>query len=227
MNIHLKNEAEMKKKRMDSAERRDLILKAAKHVFSQFGYEGARTRQIAQEAQVSEALIYRHFPSKMALYEAVMEQIYRQQDSYFDLFRMEEANAAGLVRAVKSYFNLIASDSENSRKQDARMLLASLIGDGNLAGQIYQRAQKINAELSRGAHENARKTGEMTGKPLDTANTTMFIEHVGTMIGAITMLPAEIQPYSCSNQQLATEAVWFCCRGMGLPDEVIARHVDN
>lgn len=221
----------MKQKRMPATERRSLILQAAKRIFSQYGFDGARTLQIAREAQVSEALLYRHFPSKSALYDAVMQQIYKEQDSHFDMLRLQEESAAGLVQTLKTYFHSVVDQSENEseshKRQDFRMLLASLAGDGEFASLVYRRALAVNVPSTREAYAQARKSGELTGKALDTANTTMFIEHVGTMIGAIHMLAEKARPYSTAGKNLATEATWFCCRGIGLSDEVIARHIGD
>jgi TetR/AcrR family transcriptional regulator len=58
--------------RLDRAERRDLIIDAARRVFLDCGFAGARTQRIAREADVTEALLYRHFPSKEALFEAAV-----------------------------------------------------------------------------------------------------------------------------------------------------------
>lgn len=48
------------------------ILEAALRMFSQKGYSGATTREMAREAGVSEMTLFRHFPSKEALFEAVL-----------------------------------------------------------------------------------------------------------------------------------------------------------
>lgn len=48
------------------------ILKAAKTVFFQKGYDGTRTRDIATEANVNLAMLNYHFKSKEQLYEMVM-----------------------------------------------------------------------------------------------------------------------------------------------------------
>ena len=53
---------------------RDAILDAARHVFGRDGYHGASLRQIAAEAQVSEALLYRYFPGKDRLFEAAVTE---------------------------------------------------------------------------------------------------------------------------------------------------------
>src|SRR5437763_1075397 len=60
--------------RLKGEERRQLILEAARRVFLETGFAGARTRRIAEEAGITEALLYRFFPSKLAIYEAAVLQ---------------------------------------------------------------------------------------------------------------------------------------------------------
>ncbi|HEY1973906.1 MAG TPA: helix-turn-helix domain-containing protein [Pseudonocardia sp.] len=58
--------------RLTTQARRELILEAARSVFVQHGYSGSRTKMIAQAAGVSEALVFSHFDSKDALFEAAI-----------------------------------------------------------------------------------------------------------------------------------------------------------
>ncbi len=51
---------------------REKILSAALQLFSQRGYLGAATRQIAREAGVAEVTLFRHFGSKEKLFEEVI-----------------------------------------------------------------------------------------------------------------------------------------------------------
>lgn len=61
---------------MTAADRRAQIAESARRVFAANGYAATRTRDIAAEAGVNEAMIYRHFPSKEELFEAsVIESI--------------------------------------------------------------------------------------------------------------------------------------------------------
>ncbi len=53
---------------------REKILKSALQLFSQKGYLGATTREIAQEAGIAEVTLFRHFPSKQQLLEEVMNR---------------------------------------------------------------------------------------------------------------------------------------------------------
>ncbi len=48
------------------------LLDAALKVMSRKGYEGSRTREIAREAGVSEATLFKHFPTKRDLLSALM-----------------------------------------------------------------------------------------------------------------------------------------------------------
>lgn len=53
---------------------RDKILESALRVFAETGFRGATTRRIAQEADVNEVTLFRHFPTKEELITAAIEQ---------------------------------------------------------------------------------------------------------------------------------------------------------
>src|SRR5438309_7803084 len=59
--------------RMSCDERKDRILAAVRRIFARKGLEGTTTRELAKGAGVSEALLYKHYPSKEALYQAMLE----------------------------------------------------------------------------------------------------------------------------------------------------------
>jgi TetR/AcrR family transcriptional regulator len=66
-------EGKPESKRVPGAERRRLILESARDVFQRSGFEGARIKEIAEQAGIAEAMIYRHFPSKEELFnEAIL-----------------------------------------------------------------------------------------------------------------------------------------------------------
>lgn len=58
--------------RLSADQRREQIINAARQVFEQSGFDGARTRDLAAAAGVNEALLYRHFGSKEDLFEAAV-----------------------------------------------------------------------------------------------------------------------------------------------------------
>jgi TetR/AcrR family transcriptional regulator len=59
--------------RMSATDRQRQLLETALHVFSRKGFKGSTTKEIASAAGITEAIIFQHFPSKEALYSAVLE----------------------------------------------------------------------------------------------------------------------------------------------------------
>lgn len=59
---------------MKHTERRDQLIQAATKLFSQKGFHGTTTKEIAAAAEVTEALIFRYFPTKENLYKTVIEE---------------------------------------------------------------------------------------------------------------------------------------------------------
>ena len=58
---------------MAGEERRHQIVSVAMRLFSQRGFRGTTTKEIAQAAGVSEAIIFRHFATKDELYAAILD----------------------------------------------------------------------------------------------------------------------------------------------------------
>jgi AcrR family transcriptional regulator len=217
----------MARKRVSGTERKTLILDAARLVFARYGYDGAKTLQIAREAKVSEALVYRHFPSKLALYRAVLRQIFREQDESWQALGMRAPGAEGIVQSLKSYFNAVIVEPEGQMQIGFRMTLASLAGDGHFASLIYRRSQRRNLRAIVAAQEEARQAGDIVGEKLDIGDTSMFTEHVGTMLNAMRALAEASRPYHRDGTSLVRDAVWFCSRGIGMTDAAIARYIDD
>ena len=63
--------------RLSARDRRQQILEVASGIFARKGYDGATTREIAEEAGVNEALLFRHFPTKDNLYWTMLEELCR------------------------------------------------------------------------------------------------------------------------------------------------------
>jgi len=59
--------------RMAGEERRQQIIRVAVHLFSQRGFRGTTTKEIAQAAGISEAMVFRHFATKDELYAAIID----------------------------------------------------------------------------------------------------------------------------------------------------------
>ncbi|HXZ28779.1 MAG TPA: TetR/AcrR family transcriptional regulator [Terriglobales bacterium] len=59
--------------RFSAQDRRQQIMQVAMELFARQGFKGTTTRQIADQAGVNEAIVFRHFPCKDDLYWSVIE----------------------------------------------------------------------------------------------------------------------------------------------------------
>ena len=60
--------------RMAGEKRRLQILIVAVRLFSQRGFRGTTTKEIAHAAGISEAMVFRHFATKEELYAAILDR---------------------------------------------------------------------------------------------------------------------------------------------------------
>lgn len=100
--------------RMRKADRKRQLLEHAKELFVTLGYQNTTTEKIAQAAQVSEPVLYRHFPSKKALFLEVLQEI---RAATLNRWRAETANLTdplGKLHAIADMY--LGSTREQARE---------------------------------------------------------------------------------------------------------------
>jgi AcrR family transcriptional regulator len=71
------------KQRMPAAERRELVLDAAVAEFAVHGLAGTSTENVARQAGISQPYLFRLFPTKKALFLALVDRCFRRvQDTF-------------------------------------------------------------------------------------------------------------------------------------------------
>jgi hypothetical protein len=136
---------------------------------------------------------------------------------------LPEPSTKGMIESIRNYVEIMLSDTEDRMHEGLRMLLASLAGEGGYASLIYRRAQRKMQSRIAAAMQAARDAGDLQGRELGEKNLAMFQEHLGTMLNMVRALPNHAQLYDEDNDRLIRDAVWFCCRGIGLTHEAILR----
>jgi len=63
--------------RLKAPQRREQLIEVATRLFAEYGYEATTTARIAQEAGVTEPILYRHFESKQELFVAIVRDVSR------------------------------------------------------------------------------------------------------------------------------------------------------
>jgi AcrR family transcriptional regulator len=108
--------------RMAAGERRTQIAQVAMRLFSERGFRGTTTKEIAQAAGVSEAIIFRHFATKDDLYTAIIDL------KSCDGFAAEQPDGGASSAAIEELRALVgdAMERRDDREVFRRMALAMM-----------------------------------------------------------------------------------------------------
>src|SRR4030043_1329395 len=100
------------KKKLTAARRREQILQGAMQLFAQKGFRGTTTREIARRLRISEALMFKYFPSKEALYRAIIQKrMGGSEEMFFPKEAIQAKDDRQVFRSIAS--NLIARNTED------------------------------------------------------------------------------------------------------------------
>ncbi|HEV7475617.1 MAG TPA: TetR/AcrR family transcriptional regulator [Pyrinomonadaceae bacterium] len=123
-----------------SAEARKLqILRVAVSLFSQRGFVGTTTKEIAQAAGVSEAMVFRHFATKQELYSAILDHKACSGDSMNPEQMVAEALKQKDDRGVFERLALGALNHHEFDPEFQRLLLHSALEGHELAEMFFEK----------------------------------------------------------------------------------------
>src|SRR5919197_796560 len=102
-----------RRKLSTAGERRESAIQAATRVFAERGYHGTPTMEIAREAGISQAYLFRLFPTKSELFGAVVERcLQRVHDAIADAAREAQANGEPVKPAMGAAYGQLLEDRE-------------------------------------------------------------------------------------------------------------------
>lgn len=126
--------------RMTGDKRREQILATAVSLFSQRGFSGTTTKEIARAAGVSEAMVFRHFSKKSEIYDAILEN-----KACHDGIRFPWEENPVLQEAIKNkddykvFFNIAlnALTKQQADENFMRLLFYSALEEHELADRFF------------------------------------------------------------------------------------------
>ena len=124
---------------MSSDNRRQQLIRIAIDLFSRKGFSGTTTKEIARAAGVTEAIIFRHFPTKNDLYSAILD--YKAEELHSDEW-LEELGEYAARREDETLFReVIARIIEHHRtdRNFMRLMLYSALEDHSLTNKFKDR----------------------------------------------------------------------------------------
>ena len=152
---------------MAGGERRLQILRVAMRLFSQRGFRGTTTKEIAHSAGVSEAMVFRHFATKEELYSAILDHKACHHETMDPLRVVADAIAKKDDQAV---FEGIALDALNQHDCDPefhRLLLHSALEEHELAQMFWEKfVRRVYAFLGEYIRQRQRDGAMIQIEPL-------------------------------------------------------------
>jgi AcrR family transcriptional regulator len=212
--------------RMTSDLRRQLILGAAKRCFARNGFAGTTTKSVAAAAAISEGLLFKHFPSKAALYAEILAEECEADPDLAHLLGQEPSTGTlvELVRGMVGHFMHISDDEEEAQR--LRLMTTSHLDDGEFARLLYAKVGDLIGPVFAASMESAVAAGDASRIGSEPLNLFWFAHHT-VLMAALTKLPA-IPCLSYGNDAgVERQLCEFILRGIGLNEAAIASHLDR
>ena len=209
--------------RMSADERKTAIIKSCLPLFVEKGFKATTTKQLAAAAQVSEALLYKHFPSKKEIYKAIQDYCCTNLDDHKQWLTSLPNSTKSLVSCVEMFMDVAfrASAANSSDKDFSRLMFNSLLDDGEFARIFHESGCNPWRAKVKLCLEAAIQVGDVTLKEEPANLSSWFVQHLH--VGAIILnMPSQrVVQYENSFDDMAKVAVRFCLRGLGLKEELI------
>src|SRR5437660_1722675 len=171
--------------KLSGEERRAAIIAAVRQVFAEKGFHGTTTRELADAAGVSEALLFKHFPNKEALFSAMLFACCKAEDhgKFERLFALQPSTST-LVLMVHFMASRILSACGAGEEMSIqnRLMLRSFAEDGEFARLALRRPAEYWIPKVVECLEAAVAAGEALAGPVPAHAAAWFGHHLPVIL---------------------------------------------
>jgi AcrR family transcriptional regulator len=213
---------------MTSDLRRQLILSAAKRCFARNGFAGTTTKSVAAAAAISEGLLFKHFPSKAALYAEILAEECEADPDLAHLLGQEPSTATlvELVRGMVGHFMQLRDAPDEEETQRLRLMATSHLDDGEFARLLYDKVGKLLGPTFAASLDSAIAAGEASRIAGDPVNLFWFAHHT-VLMAALAQMPATPCLTYGNATNVERQLCEFILRGIGLSEAAVATHLNH
>jgi len=132
-----------RKERLSSADRRSQIINTALGLFAKKGLSGTRTKEIANEAGISETLIFQHFKTKEDLYRAALKELFDTHPL------MPEVEGLMAKKDDSGVFSTLALHLIKHNREDPRIMRLAIFSalEGRHTANLFSHRKEIEPPL--------------------------------------------------------------------------------
>ena len=213
---------------MTSDLRRELILSAAKRCFARHGFAGTTTKSVATAAAISEGLLFKHFPTKSALYAEILAEECQADPALNKLLGLPPSTETlvVLIRGMVGHFLEVSDEPDQEEAQRLRLMVTSHVDDGEFARLLYEKIGSLIGPAFTASLERAVAAGDAARVGREPLNLFWFAHHT-VLMAALSRLPAvPCLPYG-NTTDLERQLCEFLLRGIGLHEAAITSHLSR
>jgi AcrR family transcriptional regulator len=213
---------------MTSDLRRELILSAAKRCFARNGFAGTTTKSVAAAASISEGLLFKHFPTKSALYAEILAEECEADPALHELLGLEPSTETLviLVRGMVGHFLHVSDAPDQEEAQRLRLMVSSHLDDGEFARLLFEKIGDLIGPVFTTSLERAVAAGDASKVGREPLNLFWFAHHT-VLMAALARLPAVPCLDYANSADLERQICEFILRGIGLNQTAIASYLDR
>lgn len=154
-------------KRKKTAQRRSEILQALAHMLENQQQGRITTAMLAKEVGVSEAALYRHFPSKASMYEGLIEFI---EESLFTRINLILKEQSGTLLRCEHLLTLVLAFAQQNPGLCRLLTGEALVGeDEELRHRITRLFDRIETQIKQILRETEIREGRRVALPTTAA----------------------------------------------------------
>ena len=208
--------------------RRQLILSAAKRCFARHGFAGTTTKSVAAAASISEGLLFKHFPTKSALYAEILAEACEADPALHRLLELEPSTETlvVLIREMVSHFQGVAAAPDQQEAQRLRLMITSHLDDGEFARLLYEKIGDLIGPVFTASLRRAVDVGDAARIGSEPLNLFWFAHHA-VLMATLARLPSVPCLSYGNSADLERQLCEFVLRGIGLNETAIASHLDR
>src|SRR4051794_40413277 len=188
--------------RLDAEERRRAIIGAALPLFARKGFVATTTKELAEAAGVSEALIFKHFPSKAALYSEILRSGCEGSPELAELKSLAPSTRtlAWIVDRLVRYFVVKVPGGPDELARQ-RLMAASFLEDGEFARLAYDWVSTAILPIYAASIRAAIAAGDVPDAPITPENGFWFANHLAQMLALVCLPGRSTVPHGCEPEE--------------------------
>jgi AcrR family transcriptional regulator len=172
------------RRRIPGQERREQILRCSIEVFAKSNFQRARVADIAASAGISEAMVYKHFPSKKSLF---IEVLYHMSERLMCRLEEEVKKEQDPLQAVRQMMKVFSNPTVNPPEEvRVRSKAISEIDDKEIADRLHKDHETfmrfIASLILRGMEQGKVK------RDVDVETMVLLLDAVGMFVETLKIL---------------------------------------